>query len=44
MLTEGQRLGWFGATDVAGIHLGFEEHNLLAEYFTQLRGTATDLG
>ncbi|WP_067712776.1 NUDIX hydrolase [Nocardia yamanashiensis] len=44
VLTEGQQLGWFGATDIATIRLGFEEHDLLTEYFTQLRVTAVDLG
>ncbi|WP_216898400.1 NUDIX hydrolase [Nocardia alni] len=36
-LTEGQELRWFSETDIAATVLGFEENEMLAEYFTQIR-------
>ncbi|NKY89738.1 NUDIX hydrolase [Nocardia veterana] len=36
-LTEGQRLGWFSEADIASTTLGFEENEMLAEYFEQNR-------
>ncbi|MGY1946318.1 NUDIX hydrolase [Nocardia asiatica] len=37
VLTEGQRLKWFTEAEIAETELGFEENEMMAEYFAQLR-------
>jgi 8-oxo-dGTP diphosphatase len=38
VLTEGQELRWFSAAEIAATVLGFEENEMLADYFAQTRG------
>lgn len=37
VLTEGQKLGWFGEADAAGTRLAYEDNAILAEFFATLR-------
>ncbi|MGF6888613.1 8-oxo-dGTP diphosphatase [Nocardia sp. GAS34] len=38
VLTEGQELRWFSEADIAATVLGFEENEMLSDYFAQIRG------
>ncbi|MGQ4598340.1 NUDIX domain-containing protein [Nocardia sp. R6R-6] len=44
VLTEGQMLKWFTEDEIAAIVLGFEENEMLAEYFAEGRSQQRPIG